>query len=307
MTNSSQVNQLAMAEQKTPKKEAKKTAAKKAPVKKATTKTTSSKAAAKKPVAKTTTSKTKAAAKKPVTKSVNQTPAKKTVEKAAEKTVVKKEASKPKAAPVKTTAKETSKQTTKKSGGFLSGLALLCSLAALGLSGYMFYLLYMAGQNYQSKNASIQTAVSDVASINEKLLSSDSVIEDLKKQITELKGQQQQMIDVEAVEALVSEQVAKRLEASSALVSSAEQTLDSNEKVDEALPLTAATETVSAQDETIDKEQSTVDTSADVASSGEVELEISDPSVWSWERAKADIKEMFSGLVTFEKAETIAK
>jgi len=218
-----------------------------------------------------------------------------------EKAVVKKDAvkapSKAAVASAKTVTKDTPKKAVKKSGGFLSGLALLCSLLALGLSGYMFYLLYMAGQNHKSENDSVQTAISDVAAINEKLSSSESVIEGLKKQITELTEQQQQMIDVEAVEALVNEQVEKRLETTASTASPIAPVKASEpgdtEKSSEVLPLKA------------DKNMAIESSVKEAAEAGTEELvtETVNTGVWSWAQAKADIKEMFSDVITIKKTE----
>ena len=90
-------------------------------------------------------------------------------------------------------------------------MALLCSILALGLSAYTFYLTTFSNQGNQL-DTQVGVIEAQVNSLNDKASDTDQSLNDLQEQLSVLANQQDRLVDIEAVEAVVSEQVDKLAE-----------------------------------------------------------------------------------------------
>ena len=217
-------------------------------------------------------------------------------------------------APVKTSVKKE-----KRSGGGMIFLALLCSLVALGLSGFNFYEQRFSPKAKQSQDvllSGVNEIKSNVNEIKSNVTEFGSVVSGLQEDVSGFKASQEQYITKDTLVSTVKDSVddavknlpdlpdigpkeveseANSIATSTSVNDDAEQ-LDSNENSelieqgDAIAPATPTTDT--------ENKETTDNTQDDTASETTAE---SDDSAWSLNRAKQDLKEMFKGFIKIEK------
>lgn len=266
---------------------------------------TTTKSSTSKPSNKTTTTKASTAMKKTATKAATtKAVANKTTKanqnkvspKASQKANMASTTSEPSATSKSTASKSTaSKSTTKpvataepkqqKPSSFTATLSLLCSLAALALAGYTFYLTQISSQGNK-----VDEVIAQIAQVDEKNSNTEELVGVLQEQMATLGEQQSQFVDIEAVEAIVGEKVHILIDE---LSSKGELSGDSTTtegavavKTDDALNEAADAKNEVTAGSAIESE------SLESNSSQTVQSE--EQPLWSWERAKTDFKAMFS-------------
>ena len=229
----------------------------------------------------------------------------------------------------KTASKEPAKPATvkkeKRAGGGMAFLALLCSLGALGLSGYMFYEQKFAPQVKQSQDAllsgvneiksnvsefgtvvsSLQKEVIDFKANQEQYITKDTLISTVKDSVDDAVGNLPDLPDIGPKGAETGASIGKLDTVGNALDSQSESLTanTSKEAVSTKSTIDSVLPDLSGQSSGVvtgaDSVESTADsTQVNTASGESVE---SDEGAWSWNRAKQDIKDMFKSFVKVEK------
>ncbi len=219
-------------------------------------------------------------------------------------------------------------QKEKRSGGGVAFLALLCSLGALGLSGYNYY-----EQNLSPKKAQSQEALlSGVNDIKGNVTEFSGVVTSLQQDVQDFKDSQSQYITKDTLDSVVKESVDNAvanlpdlpqigpvelnqdgLNASSENSSNEAEGSSQAENTSESEG-SSPTEGSSSAEGSSSTESSNTDGSVTSSSAVESTQENSsdtatndaqneEDSAWSWGRAKQDFKAMVMGFITIKKTD----
>lgn len=229
-----------------------------------------------------------------------------------------------KAEPTVAKAAQKPTQKEKRSGGGMAFLALLCSLGALGLSGYNFY-----EQKLSPKTAQTQEALlSGVNDIKGNVTEFSGVVTSLQQDVKDFKESQSQYITKDTLDSAVKESVdnavanlpelpkigpaelnegdsssssenrGNMLEGSSPTQGAS--TVDGTSTSESASSTAGSVSTgVTNTEDSSTSIENTQESSSDGASNAAEEEKIA----WSWGRAKQDFKEMVMGFISIKKTD----
>jgi len=278
--------------------------------------------------AKKTAAKTQAASKKankPVTKSKAVANNKATT-KTSSTTNTATDSKKPTSAKPPVATKTSPSKKEKRSGNGMAFLALLCSLGALGLSGYNYYLQNLSPQNKQSQD-SLLIGVNEIKS---NVTEFGTVITSVRKEVQDFKASQEKYITEDTLAAEVKKGVDNAVQNLPELPNIGPKPLGPDAEVQNNSPsdgqisdVKADGSRLEAQDNstvilqdgagttnfgasaTIDTENTANDSEKAVNDSEKAANEQveDDDSFWSWGRAKQDMKDMLKSLIKIEKTE----
>ncbi len=270
--------------------------------------------------------KTDSAAKTKTTPAAKAAPSK-TAKPAANPTSADKATVAKKAEPTVAKAAQKPAQKEKRSGSGMAFLALLCSLGALGLSGYNFY-----EQKLSPKTAQTQEALlSGVNDIKANVTEFGGVVTSLQQDVKDFKESQSQYITKDTLDSSVKESVdnavanlpelpkigpAELNEGDSNLSSeNGGNVVEGSSSTQGALTVegTSAAESASPADGSVPTEATNTEGASTSSTSVENTQEISsdtasnaaeeEESAWSWGRAKKDFKEMVMGFISIKKTD----
>lgn len=198
----------------------------------------------------------------------------------------------------------------KRSGGGIAFLALLCSIGALGLSGYNYYQQNLAPQSNQSQDV----LLSGVNDIKSNVTEFGTVVAELQQDVKDFKASQNQYITEDALVSVVKESVddavqnlpdlpnigpkpiSEKDESQREIAAQGNSSQDSSAIGDASVQVLNSDKVngKNVDDPSIKSEE--ISSVSDDVSSAEEE-----DSVWSWDRAKNDMKGMLNSFIKIEK------